>query len=529
MVAYLTPVFTYPTLAQGTWGVVIGGDCIGSFATSGTYASSGYVQLDKTKWASTVTAVAANTPATGKVRYSIGAHSYAIGDSINFYGIKVSGSIANGYNGAFTVTGVGSSSVDVTNATTGTATFDTNSVARATWSPSGNLLNLIPQKDVMSIDIHRGRSREDQAVDVGVMTIVLDNRSGDYDIDNATGNWQFPIKLADGRITTMSSITRGMFGQLIYSTNGTTSVAKVFTGVLESCECDQDIFPTVTMTFVDVLASVAQADIPEGALRGADGDTSKARIGKVIGAAGIFRPTITWNAVASRYDYTYPQISWGTLNRTHEAADLSGAPLEIVENIAASEGGRVFATVDGKLQVISHADLPTAAAGSDYTLTDAGSGGYEYTSITTMPMHKQVINSASVITPSGKTRVATAPTSISRYGVIGDAMETTLSDDAATSPSSSLQALATFLATRRAQPSTAFSAVEFELRGLTAADIGTIIGGEIADKVTVRRQTSAGLVVTAGCWIEGIDINLTPDSWTWTLYTSAIDAPSATY
>ena len=69
MAVTVIPTFTYPTVTAGSWAVLAGGDNTSATANGGTYASSGYVQLDKTKWASTITAVAASTPAVGKVQY----------------------------------------------------------------------------------------------------------------------------------------------------------------------------------------------------------------------------------------------------------------------------------------------------------------------------------------------------------------------------------------------------------------------------------------------------------------------------
>ena len=459
MVNYVAPTFKYPaTFTAGTWVLLLGADNTDAAANGGTYASSGYVQLDSTTWA----AAAGSAGATK-------------------------------------------------------------------WAPKGNLLNVVPAKDVLSIDVHRGRTREDQAVDVGVMTVVLDNLSGDYDIDNNSSPWQFPI-YGGG---TANSITRGTWAQLLYATSASTYV-KAFTGFVESLECDQGIYPTATLTVVDPLARVAQSSTPAG-FYGLPGETSATRIYNILASAGVLPPTVTATLVGGKASYAYdwtPGLSLGTLKRTHEAADLSGGPLESIENIAASEGGRVFATVDGLLRVVSHADLPTTASTADYTLTDAGSGGFEYTDIETLPMHRQVVNQATVVAGvSGKTRTANTAASQARYGALGGTFTTSLSDDDSTTPSSSLQKLATFLASRRATPSTAFSMVRMELRGLTAANIETIIGGEIADKVTITRKTrtTVAQTITAGCWIEGIDFSITPDSWTWTLYTSAIDNPSATY
>lgn len=60
-----------------------------------------------------------------------------------------------------------------------------------TWSSSNGEWTPVAASTVRSLSLRRGRTREDQAVQPGTMTAVLDNLSGDYAPDNESSPWRW--------------------------------------------------------------------------------------------------------------------------------------------------------------------------------------------------------------------------------------------------------------------------------------------------------------------------------------------------
>ena len=422
MVAYITPVYTYPTVTSGTWGVIVGAE---STAAGGqTYSGSGYLQLD--------------------------------------YGLLGTDKLA----------------------------------------PSGTILNLLPQTDVRSVDIRRGRSRDDQVFDVGTMTIVLDNRSGQYDPDKSDGIYQ--RKVDSG--TTVSYFAPGLYGELVFSTgSGAASLNTAFTGYLETAVADHGIDPTVTLTFVDALAVAGRANMNNAALTFPKGESTSTRVQRILDGAGIL-------SLASA-----KSINGDRLVAELVAQDTSA--LDLIEQVMVDEAARVYVSRGGVFTVKTHTNV--AAGSSVLTLTDAAvSGAVEYNAIETLPAHAQLINRVVLKHADGRQWSRTEQTSAARYGVMGVELSTNLL------ATTDINALMTFAAARRAYPSTAIASVTAELRGLSAATVATVIAADLTSKVTVNRTTVDGRTLTPTVWLEGINATITPDSWTWQFQTSPIDTGS---
>ena len=60
-----------------------------------------------------------------------------------------------------------------------------------TWSGGNGEWTPVPAAHTRSLSIRRGRAREDQAVQPGTLTAVLDNLSGDYAPDNESSPWRW--------------------------------------------------------------------------------------------------------------------------------------------------------------------------------------------------------------------------------------------------------------------------------------------------------------------------------------------------
>jgi hypothetical protein len=420
MVAYITPVFSYPTVTSGTWGVIVGAE-----ATTGqTFSGSGYMQLD--------------------------------------YGL----------------------------------------LGTAILAPSGNILNLLPQTDVRSIDVRRGRSRDDQVFDVGSMTVVLDNRSGQYDPDKIDGIYKRKVDSPN----TVSYFAPGLYGELVFSTGSTpASLNTAFTGYLETAVADHGIDPTVTLTFVDALAVAGRANINNTSLTFPKGQTTSARVIAIMNAAGIL-------PLASASSVTGSRV-------LDEVTAQDGSALDLIEQVMVDEAARVYVTRGGVFTTKPHSVAVTGS--SVLTVTDAATAGaIEFNAIETLPAHSQLINRVVLKHADGRQWTRTEQTSAARYGVMGVELTTNLLS------MTDINAFLTFVCARRAYPSTAIASVTAELRGLSAATVASVIAADLTSKITVNRTTVDGRTLAPTVWVEGVNATITPDSWTWQFQTSPIDTGS---
>ncbi len=89
---------------------------------------------------------------------------------------------------------------------------------------------------ILTVDIRRGRMYQDVFIDAGTATVVLNNQSGAFDPSNTSSPWY-------------NTLIAGM--QVRISGNSTV----IYTGYLEDNMVNQGIYPTVSLTFVDGLAT----------------------------------------------------------------------------------------------------------------------------------------------------------------------------------------------------------------------------------------------------------------------------------
>ena len=132
----------------------------------------------------------------------------------------------------------------------------------------------ITTTDIRHIVIRRGRTREDQANQPGVLTLTLENYTSQYDPDNSVSSYQW---------NGYSILTRGMGVQVKATWSGTTYV--IYRGYLEQLDTDMSLDPTVTMQFTDALAKIGSFTIAAIA-SSYSGDTTATRVGRILDAAG---------------------------------------------------------------------------------------------------------------------------------------------------------------------------------------------------------------------------------------------------
>ena len=137
----------------------------------------------------------------------------------------------------------------------------------------------VPSGDVYGVSIRRGRRDDTREHDAGTCVVELDNRSGDYDPDNAES-----LYVSAGEM--LLRIGASLRVKLTPKAGG--SAATVFHGRVADFILDHDdIRPTVTLVCEDWLADLGRtpiAPLPEGS---ASGDTTADRATWLLDAAGL--------------------------------------------------------------------------------------------------------------------------------------------------------------------------------------------------------------------------------------------------
>jgi hypothetical protein len=355
----------------------------------------------------------------------------------------------------------------------------------------------VPITDVRSISIRRGRERPDQRNDAGTVTIVFDNRSGDYDPDKTTGTY-WP-KLNDGLRVLVSASWQGV-------------TTLLYVGYVESIDADYGFDATSTFTCVDGMARLAKAfakGLPKAAF---DNETTSTRVNRMLTLA-------KWPTGSSWRDVT------GTVRLVATRQD---APvLDIIQECVVAEAGAFFANRTGGMtfQPLTYKfSRPTQLELSDQRQTNM----VEYDEIIATPGALQVVNQA-VVTSGRKTQyVSTFTESVNTYGLAKVEVKTPIrtADNA--------RKMARYLARKDAGMSSAggvvfakpqmyVKSVSFEAAGLQSNLWDDLLTTELQDQLIIRRTTVDGREVILYVVAEGINHDITPDSWRVTFSTSPMN------
>lgn len=360
------------------------------------------------------------------------------------------------------------------------------------FSLAGTWTN-VPTTDLRSVDFTRGRTRPDQRVDAGSMTITLDNFSGDYDPDNASSPWQ------SGGVTTLRSDLKA---RLVATWSSTSYV--LYTGFLETTSLDAGFDATTTMTFVDGIAILGRYTAPPLKKAAYSGETSATRVGRML---------------------TYAKWPTGTSNRSLAGSVTLGATaqdsaiMDIIYECEDAEAGTFYVS---RTNVATFVNLqgkfsrPTQLTFDDQRTADT----VEYSAITTTPGAYQLVNAAivnyAIKDKKGKKKSVQQKASVAKYGLKLVEVETkTLKDSNASN-------LATYLAKRNSTPKTLVESITFNGLALGAL-YPDFLETEILDMCIVKRKTVDGRSRTFELVIEGFNHKITPDSWSVTYNTSAVD------
>ena len=337
----------------------------------------------------------------------------------------------------------------------------------------------IPSTDIRSISIRRGRTREDQANQPGQFTLVVDNRSGNYDPANPSSTYIW---------NSYSVLTRGMKIRVSATYGATTEY--LFNGYVEQVSPDQSLDPIVTFTATDALA-ILGANSLDAISSSYSGDTTSARITRII------------SNFSANYPGGFPLSLTGS--RTMQPTTYGNTVLSLCEEAAACEFGRFHVDRTGTVVLIPYENLKTTTL--QYTLSDTRAAStIEYDNIITDPGARYMINKAVLTQYSGYTQTSTNLASSSRFGTYTRSITAPLlvDSDAAT--------MAGYYANRTAYPLLRVDRVEYDALGLSTL-WANVLPTDLGDRVTVIRNTVDGRTLNFVNAIESISHDITPDSW----------------
>jgi hypothetical protein len=354
----------------------------------------------------------------------------------------------------------------------------------------------IDSKDIRSMSIRRGRTREDQTNQPGQLTLVVDNRSGNYDPDNPSSTYQW-----DGYSTLMRGMgirvwaaygasiaynnTGKIYNQASLPYVGNATYESLYVGSVEQISTDASLDPIVTFTATDGLAIIASKNLPTIA-SSYSGDTTATRIGRILDA-------ISWTPRSLTGSRQMQPTTWGN------------TALASCEEAATCEFGRFHVSRKGVATLIPYENLKTTTL--QFALSDTRSAGtVEYDTIVTTPGARYLANNAILTQYSGHSQTATNTLSNNRFGLYTKSVSAPLLDDGVAAT------MAGYYANRWAFPLTRVDRIEFDAIGLTTQWAG-ILASELGDRVTVARTTVDSRSLSYTNLIESINHDISPNSW----------------
>ena len=409
----------------------------------------------------------------------------------------------------------------------GTAIANTGAMV----APSTRITNLFPLTGVVSVNIRRGRQRPDQYDDVGEMTVVVNNQgdstlAGQSDPDNNTGRYKRLSTSGTAQVYS-SFLQPGMWGRWTWGGAAGGSAVNMFTGVLESVVPTDDIWSQATYTFVDRMSVIGRTKIAAATI-GMYGDTGAQRINLILDNGGLPN-VINYNGVttiiyeqATQYSGSFRDVKG--FARRLQRQQTGDSALDSVKQICDGEAGRVFANRDGVVCVYDRANLASRAGTVVATFSDtSGTSGFGYDEIQLNQAQDYIYNEAIITYGSAITTKATLDASIAQYG------ERSIEKEVKLLEVGDQAAIAAFYATNWGLPKKAPVMVSLETVGFTAADFSTIAAIDLGQSVRVIRQQPGGRTFDGTAVVEGIEVDLTPESRRFTFYLSATDQTTITW
>lgn len=343
-------------------------------------------------------------------------------------------------------------------------------------TPSGTNWQTVPSTNVRSISIRRGRTREDQNNQPGQLTLIVDNRSGDYDPDNSASSFQW---------YGYSTLMRGMAVRVSATYASTTFVQ--YLGFIEHIDVDNSLDPVVTFVCTDSLAILGARQLASIA-SSYSGDTTATRIGRLLDTVAF--PTASRSLTGTRQ---------------MQPTAFGSTALALCEEAARCEFGRFHVDRQGNVVLIPYENLQTTT--NRFTLSDTrASGTIEYDDIHTTPGAYFLVNQCVLTQTTGVVQTANVDYSQGRFGTYTRNVNAPLLDNSVAST------MAGYYASRTAYPATRVDHIAFD--GLGAGSQWTnILQTDLGDRATVARTTVDGRTLSYTCLIESWNQDITPTSW----------------
>jgi len=335
----------------------------------------------------------------------------------------------------------------------------------------------VSNTDVRSLSIRRGRTREDQAVQPGTLSLVLENRSGNYDPDNPASSYYW---------NGYSLLTRGMGVRISATWSGITYV--IYRGYLEQLDIDASLDPIATFQFTDALAYLGTQTVT-AISSSYSGDTTSTRLGRILDAIG--------------WDASLRSISG---SRTMQSTTFGDTALSLGDQVSRCEFGRFYADRQGNIVLLPYESTfttPTRIAFSDTRASET----IEYDTIVTAPGARYLVNAVTLNQATGTAQTFTDTNSTLRYGIYPKSYDAPLLDNAVALD------LATIITYRYSLPKTRVDRVEFDALGIDSSSWSSLLQTDLGDNVTVARTTVDSRSRTYTDLVESISHDLTPDGW----------------
>jgi hypothetical protein len=349
--------------------------------------------------------------------------------------------------------------------------------------------------DVIKIDIRRGRTRQSERDQAGIAVVTFNNTSGYYDPDNTNAGSPWVI-------SGTSILRDGLQMRIVATISGT--AYPLYYGFLEETKVDQGIAPSATMTFVDGIAYIADAQAPALAAA-ANAESAATRVGRMLTYAG-------WGGSTSLT---------GTVNLLPTVQN--GSCMKFIYQAVDAIAGRFYISRSGVATLVPLANKFSRPTQLLFTDTQA-SNTVGYSQLYTNPGTYFVVNQAIINRGENKQYTSQYNPSVSAYGIAKSVFDAPVATD------SNAQNLALYESRKLATPDTYVERIEFN--ALAVGTYGLLypdfLATELADQVSVVRTTYDGRTIQWNLVVEGMAHTITQNNWLVSYTTSAINPYSIT-
>ena len=427
-------------------------------------------------------------------------------------------------------------------------------------------LTQMQTEDVKSIAIRRGRTREDQAIQAGTLTLSMDNTLGTYDPEFVKGN---PVTAASGSgaYVTYTSVNDLVAGDIVSvygltvsglnlsfytvtsATATTFTVASARTG---SCTGQSGYYVSgyfdsslqsllVAGTGVRVTASitrsggVSEVSLFTGFIEQIDKDLSLQPVTTITCVDGLgklsrmFSDIDTTNLqIATAIGRILDDAGWNqNFYYSNDNIAVSKLPtddvLTMIEPISSTQPGSMFyCNVNGDVNYLGYtvfAPGSWAGATKRFTMTDsrASNDVVEYDEISVIGGEKYRRNQVTINNTNPDTSIGTRTrfnqSSVARYGPFAAQFDTYYSDVYYTS--GVLGTITQRLADQFANSEYRVDSIGFECVGFSAELWYNILISDLGSAVQVNRTPiyTNGNALAYQCYIQELNHDIKPDSW----------------